>query len=146
MKNTRLLERIRQIGKVSHRQGRVNTEILKESILVHLSHILNTRQGSAIIGHDFGIPDFSSFTASFDNKDIERMEKDLHTLITRYEKRIKNIQIIFTPNHDRPLSILFHMTGELVDSREKTQISFQTILSSQGRVTIENFQSCVINE
>lgn len=148
MKKTRLLERIRQLSKDknSHRQGSIDPEVIKESILIHLSHILNTRQGSAIIGNDFGIPDFSSFTASFDSKDIERMEKDLHTVITRYEKRLKNIKITFTPHHDRPLSILFNMSGELVGSREKTNISFQTLLSSQGRVTIENFHSCTIQE
>lgn len=135
------MERIRQMDRNSHRQGNFESEVLQESILKHLTQILNTRQGSAIIGQEFGIPDFSAFTASFNNKDIVRMEKGLHTVITRYEKRLKNIQITFTPNPDQPLNIFFHMIGELVGSREKANVSFKTILSPQGRVTIENFHT-----
>ena len=146
MKSTRLLERIRQMGKNAHRESSFDSEVLKESILQHLSHILNTRQGSAIIGEEFGIPDFSASTGTFDTKYIEFMEKSLHTVITRYEKRLKNIEITFTPNQNQPLSILFHISGELVGSREKNNISFQTILSSQGRVTIEDFQKNITSE
>lgn len=138
MRNTRLLERIRQMGKSSHRESSFDSEILKQSILSHLNQILNTRQGSAIIGQEYGMPDFSASIRSFDSKDIEYMEENIREVITKYEKRLKNIQIIFTPDKSQPLNITFHISGDLVGGRERNNISFQTILSSQGRVTVTN--------
>jgi len=146
MESTRLLERIRHMGRSPHWQGNFDPEILQDSILRHLTQVLNTRQGSAIISQEFGIPDFSTFTASFDTKDVERMEKNLHAVITRYEKRLKNLSITFSPSPDRPLSILFHIEGEVAGHHKKTNISFQTILSSQGRVTIESLQADTLHE
>jgi len=146
MDSTRLLERIRHMGRSPHWQGNFDIEILQDSILRHLSQVLNARQGSAIISQEFGIPDFSTFTAAFDSKDIKRMEQNLHTVITRYEKRLKNLSITFAPSPDRPLSLLFHIEGEVAGHHQKTNISFQTILSSQGRVTIEAFQADTLHE
>lgn len=140
MQNTRLLERIRLMDKSTHWEGEDSTEIVRESIMAHLTQILNTRQGSTLIAQDFGIPDFSHLiTTSFEAKDIERMEQGLAKVIGRYEKRLKNIKIVYRPSPEYTFAMPFELQADLVGSTEKDPIHFHTVFSSQGRVNIEQF-------
>lgn len=142
MQNTRLLERIRHMEKSKHFEGEDSLEIVRESILTHLTQILNTRQGSTLIAQDFGIPDFSNLiTTSFDSKAIERMERGLAKVITRYEKRLKNIKISYKPSPEYTFALPFELQADLVGSTAKDPIHFHTIFSSQGRVNIEKINS-----
>lgn len=138
IQNTRLLERIRLMDKSTHWEGEDSIEFLQESIMTHLTQILNTRQGSSLIAQDFGIPDFSDLiTTSFDAKEIERMERGLSTVISRYEKRLKNIRIVYKPSPAHAFALPFELQADLVGSTEKNPIHFHTVFSSQGRVNIE---------
>ncbi len=137
MNGTRLLERIRAMDEAPHSTQEVNPMELQESILNHLSKVFNTRQESAIIGQDFGIPDFSSLNSNFDAEEIATIEESLLNIVNRYEKRIKNAQIYFTPDPKEPLKMQFALSGELVHHGETMPIMFETVLTPTGRITIK---------
>lgn len=140
MQNTRLLERIRLMDKSTHWEGEDSIDIVCDSIMMHLTQILNTRQGSTLIAQDFGIPDFSNLiTTSFDAKEIERMERGLSKVISRYEKRLKNIRVTYKPNTEHAFALPFELQADLVGSTQKDPIHFHTVFHSQGRASIEKF-------
>lgn len=137
MEGKRLLERIREMDRGKRGQAEAeDADALQNSILNHLSKLLNVRQGSAVIGDEFGIPDFSDLTASFGSEAIGRIEKSLYEVIGRYEPRLKNIKLQFAPDADDPLNVVFRLEGELVGVRTDKPVVFDTVLTPNGRITI----------
>ncbi len=137
MDGTRLLERIRAMESASENTDEFTPTQLLESILNHLSSVFNTRQESAIIGEEFGIPDFSSLNSSFDADEISTIETSLLNVVTRYEKRIKNAKVNFVPDPKEPLKMQFALSGELVHQGSALPIVFETVLTPTGRITIK---------
>lgn len=137
MEGKRLMERIRDMEKNPTRRGDSEVAPLQESILRHLQSILNTRQGSAIIGQEFGVPDFSALIASSNPSDIVLIERGIEEVIRRYERRLKNVGVHFHPDPKQPTSLAFRMEGELVGGREDAPLRFVTVLSSTGQITIK---------
>ena len=65
MREHRLLNRIRLINRNPSRRVTEDPKEMIRSIQDHLQRILNTRQGSAPIAEDFGVPDFTNFMSDF---------------------------------------------------------------------------------
>ncbi|MDD6088911.1 MAG: type VI secretion system baseplate subunit TssE [Desulfovibrionaceae bacterium] len=137
MENKRLLERIREMAGKPRWRGNDDIETIQESILTYLNKLLNTRQGSAIVADNFGIPDFSALAASFNRRDVSAIENSIQEVVSRYEKRLKNIRVTFEENPDDPLTIAFHMEGDLVGTSEPTSVCFQTVLAQNGFIIIK---------
>ncbi len=145
MHDKRLLERIREME-----QGTQTLEIsdpvkLQESILNHLTKVLNTRQESAIIGSEFGIPDFSALTTTFNSAAIATIEKSLLEVVSRYERRIKNVRVFFVPDPKDPLKMQFSLEGEIPDQLKNIPVVFQTVLTSTGRISVRKSGSDVVS-
>lgn len=139
MGTTRLLERIREMERNPDWRGDVDPVALQESVMNHLKSMLNTRQGSAIIAQDFGVPDFSSLTSSFNPSEISHIEKSLCEVISRYERRLTNIAIHFKPDTENPMNMAFTLEGELVGTREAYPVRFETVLTSTGQITVNRY-------
>ncbi len=136
MAGRRLLERIRDMAANPYNRGSMDIEDLQESILHNLQSILNTRQGSALISNDFGVPDFSLLAGAFDFSEIAKIEDGIKKVIMRYEQRLKNIEIEFKQNPDDPLQMFFLLKADMVNIDDDSTVFFETILSSNGRFTI----------
>lgn len=139
MSATRLLERIREMERNPDWRGDVDPVSLQESILNHLKVMLNTRQGSAIIAGNFGVPDFSELTSSFSPSEIPRIERSLCEVISRYERRLTNIAVHFRMDAKDPSNMSFVLEGELVGTRDPHAVRFETVLSSSGQITVNRY-------
>ena len=136
MREHRLLDRIRLYNR---NPGRKVTEDPKEmirSIQDHLQRILNTRQGSAPIAEDFGVPDFTNFMSAF--PDSQRViERGLRLTIQKYEPRLEGVRVGFFPREDDPLTVSFHITARLVLKDHKESVSFESMVDSGGHIRVK---------
>lgn len=139
MEGRRLMERIREMAHPEAEKKSPDMDSLQQSILRHLSKMLNTRQGSTVIASDYGVPDFSALTTQPNAANLAIIEKTLCDVVTRYEPRLRNVGVHFAQDPDDPLKMSFRLTGELVDM-EDSEISFQTVLTPLGRISIQRQQ------
>ena len=75
MNEERLLERIRRMEQTSGKARESSPTLLKQSITRHLVQLLNTRQGSAQIAQDYGIPDFTNILSDTGPQSMETMAR-----------------------------------------------------------------------
>lgn len=137
MREERLTERIRSWKRGPFRREALDPKRMIDSVIRHLEQILNTRRGSAQIADDFGIPDFSDYKSAYPDcqRDLERAIR--HT-IQKYEPRLTSVRVKFIEQEEDPLSVSFQITARLVLEGQKDPVVFESILGSDGRISIRH--------
>jgi type VI secretion system protein len=136
LREHRLLNRIRMINKNPSRRVSEDPKEMIRSIQEHLQRILNTRQGSAPIAEDFGVPDFTNFMNAF--SDSQRgIERDLRQTIQKYEPRLEGVRVGFSPREDDPLTVSFQITARLVLKEHKEPVSFESMVDASGHIRVK---------
>ncbi|UCE55521.1 MAG: type VI secretion system baseplate subunit TssE [Desulfobacterales bacterium] len=135
MREERLTERIRSWNKAPDRRGGPDPKRMIDSIVRHLERILNTRRGSAQIGEDYGIPDVSDLTSGLPDtlRDLERM---IRNTIQKYEPRLKAVRVKLIPQDEDMLAVSFQIIARLILEDEKDPVVFESVMDSDGKVTI----------
>jgi len=135
MREERLLERIRnQELKPERRQGN-DPKRETDSILNHLQHILNSRQGSVPIADDYGMPDFTDLPGAFTTGATHELERLLKTVIQKYEPRLQKVRIIFDPQKEEILSLRFKVEAQVARA-EGPPIVFETVVEAGGKISV----------
>ena len=139
MGETRLLERIREMTaeQGQHKDKAKDKPSLERSVFAHLTKLLNTRQGSTIISPDFGVPDLAAMTTSPSAENVARIESILASVVERFEPRLTNVKVVFSPSDDDPLKMSFSLQGTLAGQEADAAVFFQTVLSPSGRISIQ---------
>ncbi|MDR1922209.1 MAG: type VI secretion system baseplate subunit TssE [Candidatus Adiutrix sp.] len=136
MLKKRLLERLRDLERdAGPRRARPTNETI-DSILRHVGKILNTRQGSAPIAPDFGIPDFTDLAISFSQDSIPDIEEALRQVISKYEPRLADVKIGFDPQSDLRSAIAFKLEGRVEFGEKVMPVIFETLLTADGRLAV----------
>ncbi len=135
MREERLLERIRAWEREPARRGKEDPRRIVDSVLRHLQRILNTKQGNVPIAEDYGIPDFTDLLKSAPES-LKEIERAIQLVIQKYEPRLKGVRVSFIPEDEDALSLHFQITARLT-TESKTQILFETIVDSNGRINIK---------
>ena len=99
MREQRLLERIRSWEKDPGRRSREDSGRIIDSVLLHLSRILNTKVGNVQIAEDFGMPDFTDLVYNFPEA-VRNLERSIRLMIQKYEPRLSAVQVRFVPQED----------------------------------------------
>ncbi len=135
MREERLTVRIRSWNKAPDRRGGSDPKRMVDSIIRHLERILSTRRGSVQIGEDYGIPDVTDLTSGLPDslRDLERM---IRNTIQKYEPRLKAVRIKFIPQEENMLAVSFQIVTRLILEEEKDPVVFESVLDSDGKVTI----------
>lgn len=135
MREERLIERIRSWNKAPDRRGGPDPKRMIDSIVRHLERMLNTRRGSAQIGEDYGIPDVTDLTSGLPDtlRDLERM---IRNMIQKYEPRLTAVRIKFIPQDENMLAVSFQIVARLILEGEKDPVVFESVMDSDGKVTI----------
>lgn len=136
MEGLRLLERLRAYEQDPEGRGVWNAEMVKVSVLQHLNSLLNTRQGSAMIADDLGMPDFTNMIRAFDDMTYEELSEHIKDVLEKYEPRLANIRIDMVPRDDRILKLRFKIEGKLSLPRGNLNISFETIVDPEGKIEL----------
>jgi type VI secretion system protein len=104
----------------------------EDAVLVHLSMLLNTRQGSSSLDPAYGLPDIVDFTHNIPGA-IPALERLIVDAIQRYEPRLSHIVVRSSTVHADALSLCFEVSAQLVGG---SSFRFQTTLSSGGHVSV----------
>jgi type VI secretion system protein len=135
MREARLLERIRTWEKDPARREREDPRRVIDSVLLHLHRILNTKQGNVPIAEDYGVPDFTDLLYSYPES-VRDIERTIRSAIQKYEPRLKAVKVTFIPQDTDLLSLRFQIAARL-SSESKTQVFFETIVDSDGKIEIK---------
>lgn len=136
MREKRLLERLRAVELDPDWRGGADPAAALQSVLGHIGQILNTRQGSAPIAADFGVPDFTSIASTFGADSVAQVEQAIVQVIQRYEPRLRAVQVVFDPQPDRPFALAFKLQAQLAAEGQETPVVFETILNPDGRIMV----------
>lgn len=136
MEGLRLLERLRLYEENPDYRGMWNVDTVKASVLDHLNCLLNTRQGSAMIAVDLGMPDFTNMVRSFDDMTCDNLAADIKSVLEKYEPRLTGVRIEVLPRDDKVLKMKFKIEGKLRLSRGNMEISFETIVDPEGKIEL----------
>ena len=135
MREERLLERIRSFERDPSRRGRADHGRLVESVLAHLRQILNTRQGSAPIAPDFGVPDFLDFLQTYPDS-VREIERSIRAAILAYEPRLQGVRVTFIPQEDDVLALRFQITARIAGEGGGT-VRFETVVDTDGKIAVK---------
>jgi len=135
MKEERLLERILSWENEPLRRNRGDLHREIDSILAHLTRILNTRQGSVPISGAYGIPDLTDFMTSYPES-VTEIERSIRCAIEVCEPRLRSVKIVFIPQDDDLLCLRFQIIAHLDRDSEKN-ILIETLVDSDGKVSLK---------
>lgn len=136
MEGLRLLERLRLYEQDPGHRGSMNVDVIKRSVLEHLSALLNTRQGSAMIAPDLGMPDFTNMIRSFDDMTYEDLAAEIQLVLEKYEPRLAETHIEVIPRDNHALKMKFKIEGKLRLPSGNMAISFETIVDPEGKIDL----------
>jgi type VI secretion system protein len=134
MSELTLIQRLRDRSKIDP-HSQVDAGLLMQSVLEHLQRLLNTRQGSTPIRHDYGLPDFNDLVARHGQM-MPSIIRTMREQIEDFEPRIRNVSVKHIPDPDKPLSLEFQVSGELNLGDDHEKITFETTFGSGGSVRI----------
>jgi type VI secretion system protein len=137
IRKERLFERIRRVEDAPDRVIESNAELLKRSVVNHLRHILNTRQGSVEIADDYGIPDFTNIINETDLRSIEDVQETVREVILKYEPRLADVRVTHhKEKKDTTIGITFRLNGSIRYRDKEIPVVFETVLEPNGQISI----------
>lgn len=136
MRERRLLDRIRYLDKNPSRRVSEDPRQTLYSVQEHLQRILNTRQGSAPISDEYGIPDFTNLISGYPQSK-RAVERAIRNTIQKYEPRLQGVRIRFLPREEDMLTLSFQITAHLVLRDGKDPITFESVLDSGGHIIVK---------
>lgn len=136
----RLLERIRRKDPRYHEEQLDEAQRTIDSVKGYVQHILNTRQGSAILGDRFGIPDFSAATMNFSVTNRYELESKIRKLIEEFEPRLGNLKVTLEGMADPTEGLLFRIEGS-VGEENPLHVDFDTIVNGEGKIYLRDIQA-----
>jgi len=119
----------------SYRPDVLDADVELRSILKYVQNILSTKQGSAVISYDFGIPDVTNFHDKSYGEYIKEMEESLTKTILNYEPRLKNVKVIYDKQEDKTTVMHFKIEAQLLNF-DDIDVVFETVINPDGKVAI----------
>jgi len=136
MREARLLERIRLREGNPQRREVEDTGRVIDSVLDHLTRILNTRRGNVPIAEDYGIPDYTEFLQNFPES-LRDLETAIEQTVTQYEPRLKAVRVSFVPQDENVFAVKFQISARLVSMANNTSVLFESQLDTGGKISIK---------
>jgi type VI secretion system protein len=142
MPSLRLSERLTHAVNPRLTAGLTANNLGKKSIVEHLTHLLNTRQGSVPIDSDYGMSDLSNIAGSFAVGTTESICEEVAIQISRYEPRLANPRITVSNSSEERnvIALRFDVAARLVDAQRRPTdevLSLLMRIDSSGRVHLQ---------
>ena len=132
----RLLERVAHMDRdSSYRPDALSADVELRSILKYIQNILSTKQGSAIISFDFGIPDVTNFHDKSYGQYIKDMEESLVQTIMKFEPRLANVKATYVKDDNQTILMNFKIQAQLAN-HNNIPVLFETVINPDGKVVI----------
>ncbi|MEW5875125.1 MAG: type VI secretion system baseplate subunit TssE [Candidatus Zixiibacteriota bacterium] len=130
-----LFERLAHPEPPGSRRLHLDVGRLKQSVLLHLRRMLNTRHGHAPAQPDYGIPDLNEFMFAMPES-ITPMRQAIQASIEKYEPRLRSVHVAWVPDEDDPLNIRFEISARLIAEDEEVPVSFTTNVGSATGIDV----------
>lgn len=115
-----LFERIDSSDQANVHTKEIDAGAIIASVKRHLVNLFNTREGNAAGAPSYGMPDFNDAVASHPDF-IKQLKIDIEQVITANEPRLRNLQIHYISDPDRPLDLNFSVRGDVqLDGQVRT--------------------------
>jgi type VI secretion system protein len=135
-----LLDRLLQIANPRAIAGMSPERVAQQSIMRHLTHLLNTRKGSVPIDPDYGLSDMNNIAGSFSSGTSEDICIEIIEQINRYELRLSNPKISSVSEIQDIISLKYELSAQIIGSQTvlaNDSFSFYLRVNSAGRVRLE---------
>jgi len=139
-KQIRLLERIRMHDPMYHQKRIDDAQKHIDSVKGYIQHILNTRQGSAILDEGIGIPDFNSMNLNFSVNSRYELEMKIRSVIEKFEPRIGKVKVTLEGVSDPTEGLRFKIEG-LIGDDNPLHVDFDTVVNGEGKIYLRNNQA-----
>ncbi len=130
-----LLDRMDNASESSSYSLEVNWAKRLDNVSKNLQAMLNVRKGSVKALPDYGMPDFNDVVEQFPDA-IDYVKQEIATFIRRYEPRLSQLSITYLADPLDPLKLKYVIEGYLTYKTKRSKVSFDTILTGSGQVTI----------
>ncbi|MAK55328.1 MAG: type VI secretion system baseplate subunit TssE [Pusillimonas sp.] len=141
MYKIRLLERLSALEEPLLVAGRPVDRQLRDSIVVHLRKLLNTRAGSVPIDPNYGMPDMSNIAGSFAMGTTESLSESIIRQVARYEKRLLQPKITVEEETREVITLRFELSGQVASAQDGDDVlqPFAMIVrvNSSGQVFVD---------
>jgi len=135
MQEERLLRRIIAWEKDPRLRTREDPKRTIDSVREHLQKILNTRQGSVMIGEDYGLPDFAELLRDYPES-LRDFERSIRMTIQEYEPRLKMVRVKLLPNEEDLLTLRFQVSARLAAREQRVPVLLESMVDQDGKVSI----------
>lgn len=140
MNKIRLLERLSALEDPRQFAMRSPDRQLRDSIVLHLRQLLNTRAGSVPVDPNYGMPDMSNIAGSFALGTTESLSEAIVRQVSRYEKRLQGPQVTVEEEKREVITLRFELAGKVASSQEGEQMQpfVMTLrVNSSGQVFVD---------
>lgn len=140
MNKIRLLERFSALEDPRQFAARSADRQLRDSIVVYLTKLLNTRAGSVPVDPNYGMPDMSNIAGSFALGTTESLSEAIIRQVVRYEKRLQNPRISVEEETREVITLRFELIGDVAAAQEGDALQpfAMTIrINSSGQIFVE---------
>jgi type VI secretion system protein len=140
MNKIRLLERLSALEDPRQFAARSPDRQLRDSVVVHLGKLLNTRAGSVPVDPNYGMPDMSNIAGSFALGTTESLSEAIIRQVLRYEKRLQNPRITVEEETREVITLRFELVGDIASVQEGGALQpFAMIIriNSSGQIFVE---------
>lgn len=120
-----------------HRRTRDDPRLAISSIVEHLQRILNTKQGSVLIGEDYGLPDLIELLRAYPDS-IRDFERSIRLTIQKYEPRLHMVRIKLVPREEDAFSLSFQISARLVHNDSRIPIFLRSSIDADGKINISD--------
>ncbi len=132
-----LLERIDAGDPDPERRSRLDPQDAIDSVIAHLSRLLNVRRGSVPTLPDYGMPDFNDL-AHEDARVVNAVRAAIVDVVTRYEPRLQRLSVTYVPDEDNVLDLRFRITATLMLEGDRAPVTFDTLIGDKGQVKVRS--------
>jgi len=110
---------------------------IESAVSLHISRILNTRQGSCLTCPDYGLIEVSEILYDFPDA-VGIMQRSIKNCIQTYEPRLKNVQVRHIKNEfAHEMIIQFEITAQLfLPDGSRKSLRFSTSVDPSGNVNL----------
>lgn len=142
MATLRLTERLSQASSPGSVAGRSEEHQVVQSVLGHLTRLLNTRKGSVPADPDYGIADMSNIAGSYAYGTTESICAEVAQQIQRYEPRLSQVRIHAGKNDDerQVITLRFDVLAKLSDKAGRASddnLAMVMRINAGGRISLE---------
>ena len=135
--NIRLFEKIKNYEIDEKFMKSSISENIINSISKYLVLILNTRQGSAPIDPNFGVPDFTNHIGGLSSGNISNIEEEITRMVQNYEPRLSNPKVRLLQEQSDILSLKFSLAGEVCINEQEIPFRLLTTVGSSGKISLQ---------